>query len=71
VEASQHCAEEELNRRAKDPPNDINSTPMAKKLLSTPHVERNVSDDDELNVLLREEKHVRNRIVTFVKNKLF
>ncbi len=65
MEASQHRAEEELNRR------EIDSTPMAKKLLSTPHVERDVSDDDELNALPREEKHVRNQIVIFVKNELF
>jgi hypothetical protein len=71
MEASQHDrAEEGLNRRAQegaqDPPNDIDSTPMAKKLLSTPHVEHDVSDDDELNALPREEKHV-----IFVKNELF
>jgi hypothetical protein len=67
TEASQRRAEEELNRRAqegaKDPPNDNDSTPMAKKLSSTHHVERDVCDDDELNAPPREEKHVRNRIV--------
>ncbi len=65
MEASQHCAEEEeLNRcsqeGAKDPPNDNDSTPTAKKLLSTLHVEGDASDDDELNAAPREEKHMRN-----------
>ena len=75
TEASKRRAEEELNRRAQegamDPPNKIDSTPTAKERSSTQHVERDVYDDDELNELPREEKHVRNRIVMFVKKELF
>jgi hypothetical protein len=48
--ASQYGAEEELDCRAqegaKDPPNDIDSIA----------IECNVSDDNELNALLQEEK---------------
>ena len=59
TEAAQCCAEKEFNHRAQegaeDLPNDDDTTPTAKKLSSTHHVERDVCDDDEWNAPPRDE----------------